>query len=134
MTVLLSAWSGRPEPESQKIERVGNSYFEKKTLKKSSVVDPDPYGSVSFGRIRIRVPPNTNQNVAIKNQNCPLIHDEKKLSFNISFFVKSLFFCYISEYIVNIVYMNYNLAKQLIGKTRFTELKLPRIQIQVVIL
>ena len=25
--------------------------------------------------------------------------------------VKSLFFCYISEYIVNIVYMNYNLAK-----------------------
>ena len=31
-----------PEPESQKIERVENSYFEKKTLKKKAVVDPDP--------------------------------------------------------------------------------------------
>ena len=28
--------------------------------------------------------------------------------------------------LVNIVYMNYNLAKYLIGKTRFTEFKLPR--------
>ena len=38
----------------------------------------------------------------------------------------NLFFGYISECIVSIVYINYNLEKHLIGKTRFTELKLPR--------
>ena len=50
---------------------------------------------------------------------------KKKLSFNISFFVT-----FRNVHIVSIVYINYNLEKHLIGKTRFTELKLPRTRIR----
>jgi len=92
--------------------------------------DPDPLQTI---RIRIRVAPKTNQNHSKKKSKLSVNTWWKKKFFQyFHFLCKKSIFCCISEYIlINIVYMNYNIAKHLIGKTKFTELKLPRIQIRI---
>ena len=70
--------------------------------------------SIPVFRIRIRVAPKTYQNHEKKNVLKDTIYTKKKKS----------------DYIVNIVYMKKH-SKHLIGKTRFTELKLPRIRIRI---
>ena len=70
------------------------------------IIWPDPFQTI---RIRIRVAPKTYQNHEKNSTDSP----------------KSLFFAtFRIKHIVNIVYMK-NIAKHLIGETRFTELKLP---------
>ena len=51
--------------------RAGRKLLFKKNSEEKRVVDTDPYGSVSFGQIRVA--PKTNRNHAIKNQYCPKI-------------------------------------------------------------
>ena len=74
--------------------RVGQKLlFWKKNSEKKKCLDPDPYGSLSFGRIRILVAPKTDQNHAKKEIKIVRKYMMKKSFLSIfSFFLLKVYF------------------------------------------